>query len=109
MDPANGTIGAAAAAVGISDRTASRWLADDDFRQDLRQAEAEAVSSAVRRLSALSAVAVDVLAEVMAETDTGHRRHAAKVVLDTLMRLRSETEFEDRLTAVEDRIANGKS
>lgn len=86
-------------------RTAARWFKDPDFKQALRQAETAAIDGAVRKLVSGAAAAVDVLVELLdPAVDVSNRRHAAKSLLDALVRLRDTMTTEERLTILEERL-----
>lgn len=88
------TIAAAAAKVGVGERTLHTWLAEPAFASAYRDARRDAYGQAVARLQQYSHAAVTVLLQVMATTDTpaATRVNAAAKVLDFA---RSSIELED--------------
>lgn len=100
------TIGDAAAAAGVGERTLARWLSSDEaFTRALRQAEDAAIDGAVRRLVGLQAQALDVLQDTLTAPDVTPtvRVRAACAVLDFLLRLRELRTLEERIAALEER------
>lgn len=97
---------AAAKAVGCGERTIYRWLTEPAFQAALKQAQAAATDAAIRRLADATGTAVDVLKHVMgdAAASPNARIRAADVVLGRLMDLRQLSEFEARLTAIEQEL-----
>ncbi len=105
------TIRAAARKVRISERQLYRWLDDESFTAELRRAEGEALAGAVRRLTSLSANAIQVLSEAL---DGGAfirplQVRAAGIVLDKLKALREFAELEARIAAVEQALKSGEA
>lgn len=102
------TIRAAAESVGVTDRTARRWLNDPEIIGALQEAEGAALAETTRRLVALSAEAVNTLGDAMADEDatTGARIRAADIVLARLLQLRELVTLEERVTALEGKVNN---
>jgi hypothetical protein len=99
---------AAARQAGVSERTLYRWLDEDPaFREELKAAEADALHSATRRLAGAADGAVMVLMHLMLhqQTPPGVRLRAALGVLDQLIKLRELNSIEERLSALEERLA----
>jgi hypothetical protein len=97
------TVLGAAELAGVSARTLTRWLADDDFKAALLEAESEAIDAATRRLIGLQGAAIDTLQETLSDRKAlpGIRMRAAQSILDFLMRLRDLRNIEKRLAALE--------
>ena len=68
---ANPTIGKAAAACGLGERTLNRYLADDDFRAELRARQDEAAAAMAAGLAGLAGKALSVLDGVMDDDEAG--------------------------------------
>lgn len=96
------TITAAAAAIGLNDRTIYRYLEDSAFRQVLTQAESELIDEAGRRLISGQDGALDALQELIsnAEKDSD-RRLAAKDWLSFTLAFRELKNIETRLGILE--------
>ena len=63
------TIAAAAERCGVDERTLRRWMGNDEaFKQDLTAARRATFETAMHRVQALSAQAVETLAALMAES-----------------------------------------
>lgn len=97
------TVLGAAELAGVSARTLTRWLADDDFKAALLEAESEAIDAATRRLIGLQSAAIDTLQETLGDRKAlpGIRMRAAQSILDFLMKLRDLRNIEKRLAALE--------
>ena len=100
------TITAAAAKVGVGERTLYTWLGEPAFGDAYRTARREAVSHAVARLQQVSSDAVTVLVTVMAskETPAATRAAAAKTVLETAIKAVELEDLAVRLDALEQRM-----
>jgi len=68
---ANTSIRAAAAACGLCEKTVSRYLADDDFRAELRARQDEAAAAMAAGLAGLAGKALSVLDGVMDDDEAG--------------------------------------
>lgn len=97
------TVKAAAAAAGISHRTACRRWADPAFRQRVTELRNEMVSRAVGKLADSMGDAADFLRVVIerAEERTSDRVRAAVAILQEAIKTRDATELEERLSALE--------
>ena len=100
-------VGEASGAVGVSERTLYRWLADPDFRAALSVAEGDLLDAATRRLLTLQDDAIGAFEDVLTGgpdvTDTARLR-AAQAVLDYLLKLREMRSIEERLAALEAKV-----
>lgn len=86
----------AAIELGVSERSIYRWMKDDDFRTDLRQARRERLRGATIRLQQIASNAFDTLETVMSDHEgrtSTSRVSAARVALDYAYRA---GELEDR-------------
>lgn len=99
----HGEIQAAALAAGVSRDSIHRWMKEPAFVAALREAERIAISAAARSLARLAGKATTVLETAMDDTDAPmHTRiRAADIVIARLIQLRSMTDLEERLTALE--------
>lgn len=97
------TVLGAAELAGVSARTLTRWLADDDFKAALTEAESEAIDAATRRLIGLQGAAIDTLQETLSDRKAlaGIRLRASQSILDYLLKLRELRNIESRLAALE--------
>ena len=80
------TAAKAAAAAGVSERTARAWLADPDFRAKYRAARRQVVEQAVGRLQSLTDRAVAALDRGLDADRDGDRIRAAVAVFDRALR-----------------------
>ncbi len=97
------TIAAAAAKVGVTERTLHRWLDDPDFSEAYRAARREAVGQAISRLQQGSTHAVTVLFMLMADKSVSSsvRLRAAIAVLDFSLRAVELEDLQQRVEALE--------
>ena len=81
---ANGTLKAAASAVGISERTLYDRMNDGEFRAKYTAAQADIVRAAVVRLNSKLQAAIDTAAEIMEnkENNPAIRLQAAQTILN---------------------------
>jgi hypothetical protein len=93
----------AAAAAKVSRRTMTRWLTDETFRAELRQAENEVLQGVSRQLATLAAASLTVLHDVLISDAhlPAHKLKAAETVLSKLAPMRELIDFESRLAALE--------
>ena len=103
LDPANRTNEAAAVAAGVGKRTLQDWLSSDpDFQAALTEAQSVMIGDATRRLTALTGLAVDALAECLGPyTNEKTAMTAAVAVLDRVLKFKELADFEQRLAALE--------
>jgi len=104
-----GTTAEAATAASVHVRTVQRWLHKEEFREALRQGQAEVMEALTRRLRSLGTRAVETLAEVMGARDAppSSRVSGAKCVLESIFRLtelEKVRELEERISAIEQRL-----
>lgn len=99
------TLRAAAAAVGVSERTAKRRWADPVFKQRVTELRTEAVSRASGKMGDTMAEAADVLRKLLKSRKEGVRLGACRAILEFGVRLHDETERDARLQALEEDAA----
>jgi len=104
------TVTAAAANVGIGERTLHTWLHEPTFADAYTALRHEAVGLAVGRLQRATGIAVDALIDVL---DTEYtpapaavRVSAAKVIIEYAIRFRELDELENRIAALENGMPN---
>lgn len=100
---------AAAASLGIAERTLARWLIDANFQLALSQAEGELIAGATRRLLGLQDAAIDALEAIFNDKEASHsvKVRAIALAIDALLRLRELASVEKRLTELERRLDDG--
>jgi AcrR family transcriptional regulator len=76
------TIRDAAAAIGMSQRTAYRHWANPEFKESVVHIRNEAVSAAVDRMTNAMSESVDVLEQLLSNADPNVRLRAASKLLD---------------------------
>ncbi len=99
------TIAAAAAAVGVGERTVHTWLGDPAFAEAYRAARKEAVQIAIARVQTASGRAVDCLLDII---DTEYtpappavRLAASKAILEFALKAVEIEDIQARLDALE--------
>ena len=94
---------AAAASVGIAERTINRWLDDGDFQLALARAEGDVIGGASRRLLGLQDAAIDAIDGAFKDVDASHgvKLRAAALWVDALLKLRELASIEKRLSELE--------
>ena len=98
------TIQHAAAAAGVSETTAHRWLRSDGaFDAAYRRARRTAVGQAMARLQQVSGAAVAVLMQVAGDTSVraSSRVAAAKAILELAIRAVELEDLDARIAALE--------
>ena len=103
-----GSVTGAARAVGVTPRTGRRWLADVGLRAALGRATDGVYAGLASRAGAMMQGALDTLDDIMlAERPlrgAAVQVRAAKVVIDTALRLREVGDLADRVGLLEDRL-----
>jgi len=98
------TLGAAAQAAGLNERTLYRYLQDPVFRAELSRREGLIMDLVTRRLLQMSSKALDALEDVLDapfHRGAGNMRLAAKTVIDSLLKIREMVTTEQRLADLE--------
>ena len=96
----------AARQAGVSESTAYRRLADSDFSQRLKDLRADMVQRTAGALTAAATEAVRTLLELQKPSaPPAVRLGAARSVLEIGMKVREVADLEERLTALEESLA----
>ena len=96
----------AARQAGVSESTAHRRLVDPAFRQQLQALRADMVQRTAAALTAAASEAVRTLLDLLKPTvPYAARLGAARSVLELGVKLREAAELEERLAALEERLA----
>jgi hypothetical protein len=104
------TLAQAAAKAGISERTAYRRQADPAFKTRLKEARADLLQRTCAILTAGSLEAVKTLVELQKPSlQPTVRLGAAKAIVELSLRTREAVDFEERLSAIEQRIPRAPS
>jgi AcrR family transcriptional regulator len=102
------TVENAAAAAGVSPRTATRRLADSEFQKRLQALRLDIVQRTSGALTAAGTEAVRTLLELLkAGSSAPVRLRAAQCVLEIGIKMRVVTDLEERITALEQQEAPG--
>ena len=107
---AGDVVAVAAAAAGMSERTARRRLADPAFRAQVNALRAEVLGAAASTLAARMTSAVNVLAKLMDdEASPAHVRcSAASRILELAVKFGEAVQLEERIRILEEAAAAGK-
>ena len=97
------TIADAARQARVSERSMYRWLKDDRFREELRQAHREALNHTAGRLQQISQDAVQALHAVInqANAPAFSRAYAARIAIEFGFKAAGYTDVVERLDALE--------
>jgi hypothetical protein len=96
------TLGKAAKAAGIGERTLYNWLNEPNFKAALRSAEKELLDNVTRRLAAGQVLALDTLQKLIQSARHESTKLRASVSwLELSLKFRDMQDIEDRLTALE--------
>jgi transposase len=96
------TIAEAATSAKVTERTLYRWLNQPEFRALVAQLEGQVIDSAVHRLVSLQGEAVDTIRNLCRHSDNEWvQLHAARSLLNSLLKLRVQQTFEARLSELE--------
>lgn len=101
----NSRIEDAATQVGVSTSTLKRWLADSNFKARLRRAQHETLERAVSRIQASAGRAVEALERNLKCGVAASEIAAARSILEYGFRGAELIDHDDRLTVIEDRLA----
>ena len=100
------TVEGAARQAGVSRRTVQRRMADPEFLGRLSEARADMVKRASGMLSAAAMESVKTLLVLQAAPNSGPvRLGAARAVLEIGLKVREAAELEERVSALERRVA----
>lgn len=93
---------------GVPIRTLYSWLHEDtDFMNQYKQMKRESLRAVTDQISEKAVEAVQVLADIMGDPEekAGARVTSARTILDNYIRLTELTDFEERLSAVEEKLS----
>jgi hypothetical protein len=93
----------AAAQVKVATRTAFTWLSDRHLRAYVDSLRAGMLEEAASRLAAAATQAVDVLVSLLTDPEPTVRLRASTAILDALIKVRTNIEFERRIATLEAR------
>ena len=98
------SIGKAAKRCGLGERTLHRYLANEDFRRELRARQDETVAATVAALSGLSGKATETLDAVMGSADAadGVKVRAAQVILQERRKASELDDLSERVAKLEE-------
>jgi HEAT repeat protein len=93
----------------VSERTATRRMADPEFRIAVAEARAAMVERALGKLADGSTEAVDTLRRLLKAKAEGVRLSAARAFLEVGNKLRENVELEQRIRALEEKGARRRN
>ena len=104
------TVAAAAAAAGIGERTAYRYMCDPAVKAALSEALDIALTGATVRTVTAMGAALDTLEAVHRDPDlsAGARVSAARAIIDGGPKLREGFDLAERVSELERRLTDGK-
>jgi hypothetical protein len=104
------TVESAARKAGMGERTAYRRLADPAFQARLDEARRDMVLRTTRMLTGAALGSVKTLVDLQndATAPPSVRRAAARDVLELGVKFREAEDMEQRIRALEDRLAGGR-
>lgn len=97
------TVSEAAQLAKIGRSTATRWLADERFKESYAKAQNEAFAEALSSLHCVSSQAVTALREILTDkvAPPAARISAARTVLEYALKAKDQFELEERLEQLE--------
>lgn len=97
----------AAAQCGVDEKTLRRWLQDETFQADYKDARRVVFDHGMVQVQQYTGAAVATLREVMQdpEVSPSARVNAAKAILEMAFKVLELESLESRLTAIEDHLA----
>jgi hypothetical protein len=95
-------------AAGCCKRVVYNRLVDPEFRLLVAEFRRSMIEEAVGKLAIIAGRAVDALSAALDDDRATIRVRAASTLLDALLRVRSHTELDERLTEVERRVARSQ-
>lgn len=105
------TLAEASQKSGVSERSLYSWLRDDsDFRGIYDRMRSESLQMVSDKVSQKVMDAIEVLVKIMQDPNISPsvRVRSAGIILDNYLRLSELTDFDLRLTAIEEKLKNDK-
>lgn len=96
------SVAEAARLAAMSARSVHRRLNDEKFRAELQQVRSRLIDGSLARLVGALDTAACTLAELLADSRPTVRLSAARSMFEIVCRLREQTEFEERLSKLEE-------
>jgi len=88
---------------GVSRACVYKWLSQDDFKRDLRERQTEYFSRMSKRMTAITLKALEILEKSLDSRNESIRLRACGIALSSLRSISEITEFESRLSALEEK------
>jgi hypothetical protein len=99
------TVRDAAQSAGLGERTATRRVADPEFRRRVYELRAEMVGQALGKMADGMTEAADTLRKLLTAQSESIRLGAARSILELGNKLRESAEFAERLAILEQQVA----
>jgi hypothetical protein len=93
----------------VAERTVRRWLCSPKAQKVISRYRSQITSTALGRLNEGLLAAADTLVDLLKADSEQTRLGAARTIIESVVRLREVTEFEDRLRYLEERDAERKA
>jgi hypothetical protein len=102
-------IKAAAAEVGVGERTAHTWLDDSRFRHLVAELRGRLLDETLGKLAGAAGAAVDVLRGLLEHPNPHVKLRAGLGILDALLKCREHVELDRRLLDLERRVGDAEN
>ena len=88
---------------GVSMNTLLRWLQQEEFKEQYKQAKQETLKQAISQLQSSACEAVSILREIArdSEVNASSRVSACKIILDTALKATELEDLDARLVKLE--------
>ena len=96
-----GEVDKAASAVGVNRSTVHRWLKEEQFAREYRNAQRAVWNEAVGSLQTASKKAIETLVANLEKGSVGEQTNAARIILDMTIKSTNALEIEGRLADLE--------
>jgi hypothetical protein len=88
----------------VSRQCIYNWLGQEDFKKELRERQSILFQSLSKRLVNITQKALQVLEDCLSSRNESIRLRASGIALSSLKNVMELADFEERLTAIEERI-----
>ena len=92
----------------VSRQTIYNWMKQKTFQRALKARQREYFERLSRRMMTITLKALDVIEESLTSRSEANRLRASGLALSSLPQVLSLTEFEERITELEEALKNGK-
>jgi|GEM_PF-3581576 len=92
---------------GIPYRTLHRRWSDENFKREISEARRQLIESSLGKLVDSTGDAVDALRRLLKSNNENVRLNSCKIILGTMMQLRTQIEFDARISTLEVYLGDG--